>query len=174
MRPSLVALHSVTGLGKPVEVRESKDKIRVFRGPREIAVHDKVISTLRNQRRTLTEHRPPRGQRAAPPPVLPEERELAGAGAPFADYAAAIKKRGGSRWPAALRRLAQMRRDYPAAQLAAAIRSATHYGLYDLDRLERMILKQVATDFFVLPADRDGIAVDIDDTDDHTEDGDEG
>jgi hypothetical protein len=40
---------------------------------------------------------------------------------PFADYAAALKQRGGLRWPAAVRRLAQMRRDYPAAQLAAAI-----------------------------------------------------
>ena len=39
-------------------------------------------------------------------------------------------------------------------QLTAAIRTAAHYGLYDLDRLERMILKQVATDFFVLPVDR--------------------
>ena len=164
-------------LGKPIEVRESKDKVRVFRGPREVAVHDKIISTLRNQRRTLAVHRPPRGQRAAPVQVLPEERELAAAGAPFADYAATLKKRGGLRWPAALRRLAQMRRDYPAAQLAAAIRTAAHYGLYDLDRLERMILRQVATDFFVLPAARDEVvaATDADDTgNDDQEDGDEG
>jgi hypothetical protein len=158
-------------LGKPVEVRESKDKIRVFRGPREIAVHDKIISTLRNQRRTLAAHRPPRGQAAAPMPQLPEERELVDAGPPFADYAATIRKRGGSRWPAALRRLAQMRRDYPAAQLDTAVRTAAHYGLYDLDRLERMILRQVATDFFVLPADRDTAIADV--TSD-SEDGDEG
>ena len=81
-------------------------------------------------------------------------QELAAAGPPFTDYAAALKQRGGLRWPAALRRLAQLRRDYPAVQLTAAIRTAAHYGLYDLDRLERMILKQVATDFFVLPVDR--------------------
>lgn len=157
-------------IGKPVEVRESKDAIRVFAGPREVAGHDKVISTLRHQRRTLAAHRPPRGQGAGPPQVLPEERELAAAGAPFADYAAALKKRGGLRWPAVLRRFAQMRRDYPTAQLAAAIATAAHYGLYDLDRLERMILKQVATDFFVLPVERgepDGV-------DDDPEDGDEG
>jgi hypothetical protein len=142
-------------IGKPVEVRESRDTIRVFRGPREVATHDKIISTLKNQRRTLAAHRPPRGQGTVPAQVLPEERELAAAGSPFADYAVALKKRGGLRWPAALRRFAQMRRDYPAAQLAAAIHTAAHYGLYDLDRLERMILKQVATDFFVLPVVRD-------------------
>ena len=54
-----------------------------------------------------------------------------------------------------------MRRDYPAAQLETAVRTAAHYGLYDLDRLERMILRQVATDFFVLPADRDTAIADL-------------
>lgn len=141
-------------IGKAVEVRETKDKIRVFVGPREVAVHDKAIATIK-QRRTLVEHRPPRGQLAAHMPPLPEERELADAGAPFADYAAALRKRGGSRWPLALRRFAQMRRDYPAVPLVAAIEAAAHYGLYDLDRLERMILRNVATAYFVMPALRD-------------------
>lgn len=141
-------------VGKAVEVRETKDKIRVFIGPREVAVHDKAISTVK-QRRTLPEHRPPRGHFAAHVVPLPEERELADAGAPFAEYARILKKRVGSRWPVALRRFAQMRRDYPAAPLAAAIETAAHYGLYDLDRLERMILKNVATAYFIVPADRD-------------------
>jgi hypothetical protein len=47
-----------------------------------------------------------------------------------------------------------MRRDYPAAPFDAAIEAATHYGLYDLDRLERMILKNVATAYFIVPAER--------------------
>ena len=51
-----------------------------------------------------------------------------------------------------------MRRDYPTAPLITAIETATHYGLYDLDRLERMILRNVATAYFVLPADRDAPA----------------
>jgi transposase len=143
-------------IGKPVEVRETKDKVRVFVGPREVAVHDKVIATAK-QRRTLAEHRPPRGRQAAHLAPLPEERELGGAGAPFAGYAVTLKKRAGSRWPIALRRLAQMRRDYPAAPLVAAIETAAHYGLYDLDRLERMILRNVATAYFVTPADREDL-----------------
>jgi hypothetical protein len=48
-----------------------------------------------------------------------------------------------------------MRRDYPTASLIAAIETAAHYGLYDLDRLERMILRNVATAYFVVPADRE-------------------
>jgi hypothetical protein len=143
-------------IGKSVEVRETKDKVRVFLGPREVAVHDKAISTTK-QRKTIVEHRPPRGQGAAHVAPLPEERELAGAGAPFAGYAVTLKQRVGPRWPIALRRLAQMRRDYPTAPLAAAIETAAHYGLYDLDRVERMILKNVATAYFVLPAEREDL-----------------
>jgi hypothetical protein len=50
-----------------------------------------------------------------------------------------------------------MRRDYPTAPLAAAIETAAHYGLYDLDRVERMILRNVATAYFVLLAEREGL-----------------
>jgi hypothetical protein len=140
-------------IGKAVEVRETKDHIRVFVGPREVAAHDKVVSTLK-QRKTLAAHRPPRGQAAVQVPALPEERELTVAGAPFADYAKTLKQRAGSRWPIALRRLAQMRLDYPAQPLAAAIETAAHYGLYDLDRLERIILRKIATAYFVVPDER--------------------
>lgn len=140
-------------IGKAVELRETKDKIRVFVGPREVAVHDQRATPGGRQRTTLAEHRPPRGQVAA---ALrsPDEDELAAAGPPFAEFAAMLKKRV-MRWPVALRRLAQMRRDYPAAPLVAAIESARHYGLYDLDRLERMILRNVATAYFIARADRD-------------------
>jgi transposase len=140
-------------VGKAVEVRETKDHIRVFRGPREVAVHDKAVSTLK-QRKTLSAHRPPRGQSAVHVPPLPEERELVAAGAPFADYAKTLKQRAGLRWPVALRRLAQLRLDYPAAPLCAALEAAAHYGLYDLDRLERMILRNIATAYFVVPDER--------------------
>ena len=39
-------------------------------------------------------------------------------------------------------------------QIVAAIEAAIHYGLYDLDRLERMILRNVATAYFIVPAER--------------------
>jgi len=44
---------------------------------------------------------------------------------------ATLKRRVGPRWPIALRRLAQMRRDYPAAPLVAAVETAAHHGRYD-------------------------------------------
>jgi hypothetical protein len=45
-----------------------------------------------------------------------------------------------------------MLREYPREPLLAAAREAARYGLYDLDRLERMILRRVAGDYFVLDA----------------------
>lgn len=140
-------------IGRRVEVRETKDKIRVFLGPRQVALHEKVLMTGAKQRKTLPEHRPPRGKRADKQ-RSPDELELAAAGPPFSEYAVTLKKRS-SRWPVVLRRLAQMRRDYPTAPLCAAIETAAHYGLYDLDRLERMVLRNIATAYFVVPAERD-------------------
>ena len=83
----------------------------------------------------------------------PEERELLASDAPLSDYAKVVKERSG-RWPAALRRLLQMSRDYPKKPFVDALTSAAHYGLYDLDRLERMVLRNIATEYFVAPADR--------------------
>ena len=41
-------------------------------------------------------------------------------------------------------------REYPREPLLAAVREAARYGLYDLDRLERMILRRVAREYFLL------------------------
>ena len=41
-------------------------------------------------------------------------------------------------------------REYPREPLLAAVREAARYGLYDLDRLERMILRRVVRDYFLL------------------------
>jgi hypothetical protein len=45
-----------------------------------------------------------------------------------------------------------MQRTYPPGPFIAAIEQALHYGLFDLGRLEDLILKQVAGDFFALKA----------------------
>ena len=67
----------------------------------------------------------------------------------LARYAAALKQRGRSL--RALRRLLDMKRSYPAEPFLAAIEQALHYGLFDLGRVEALILKYVAGDFFRLP-----------------------
>ena len=50
----------------------------------------------------------------------------------------------------ALRQLLRLLREYPREPFLAAVGEAAQYGLYDLDRVERMILRRVARDYFRL------------------------
>jgi transposase len=141
-------------IGRQLEVRETKDKVLVFDGPRQVAEHERTF-TFDKRRSTKKEHRPPRGTGTkCLRESTPEERELLAAEPPLADYAKLVKARGSNRWPERLRRLLQMRRDYPPKPFFAAVQTAAQYGLYELDRLERIVLRNIATEYFVAPADR--------------------
>jgi hypothetical protein len=149
-----VALHSnrysvpVSWIGRRVEVRETKDKVEIQLDARNLVAHARVVDQ-QQQRITVAAHRPPRGQGVKRDPH-PEEQAILQAAPELADYVAALKQRGRKVVALALRQLLRMVRDYPRAPLLAAVQEAAHYGLYDLDRLERMILRRVASDYFVL------------------------
>ena len=49
-----------------------------------------------------------------------------------------------------MRQLLRMIREYPRQAVLAAADEAARYGLYDPLRLERMILRRLARDFFLL------------------------
>ena len=65
-------------------------------------------------------------------------------------YLTALQKHGRQSFVLALRQLLRMIRDYPRDGVIPAIEEAARYGLYDMDRLERMILRRLARDFFLL------------------------
>jgi hypothetical protein len=44
-----------------------------------------------------------------------------------------------------------MLKEYPREAFLAALASAEQHGLFDLERLEKMVLKRIAKDYFVLP-----------------------
>ena len=70
----------------------------------------------------------------------------------LASYLQALKRQIGQR-RAPLRRLRAMLQDYPRSAFLAALAIAEHYRLFDLDRLERMVLKRIAAEYFVPPAE---------------------
>jgi hypothetical protein len=80
----------------------------------------------------------------------PEEKAIVAAIPEITDYVAALKQRSRKLPAIALRQLLRLVREYPRTPLLAAVREAAHYGLYDLDRLERMILRRVAREYFLL------------------------
>jgi transposase len=136
-------------ISRRVEVRETKDRIHVYDGPRCVAVHERIVDPA-DARVTLPEHRPPRGAKVfARDTLSPEERELSKAGPEVVAYVAWLKRRGRSL--RVLRRLAAMVRDYPREPLLAAVRVAVHFGLDDMDRFEGLVLRRIAGDYFPLP-----------------------
>ncbi len=111
-------------------------------------------------------HRPTRGRGRAPATPCPEEQALLSAQPELSGYVAALKKKTRGRGVRRLRKLLALMREYPRAPFLEAVRTAAHYGLYDLDRLERMVLRNIAHDYFVLPLEQQGSDNDTEDDDD--------
>jgi transposase len=135
-------------IGRQLEVRETKDRIDLYVGPRCVAAHQRLWGHMSERVRiTLPEHRPARGERILPT-VPPEELALLQAEPHIAGYLTALKKREHGRGTLALRKLLRMLREYPRDAFLTALAAATEYGLYDLERVERLVLRHVARDFF--------------------------
>ena len=139
----------VSWIGRRVEVRETRDRIAIELDPRHIVTHARVLTPL-SQRITLAEHRPPRGEGMKRGDPHPEELALVEAAPQIAAYVADLKQKGRKVAVVALRQLLRLLREYPRQPLLAAVAEAARYGLYDLDRLERMILRRVARDYFLI------------------------
>ena len=136
-------------IGRRVEVRETKDKIEIQLDARRLVTHRR-IAEAQHIRVMLPEHRPPRGERSARPDPHPEEKAIVTAAPELTDYVAGLKQRSRKVITLALRQLLRLVREYPREPLLGAVREAAHYGLYDLDRLERMILRRVVREYFLL------------------------
>jgi len=139
----------VAWIGHRVEVRETRDKIEIEMDARHIVTHARAVTPL-SQRVTLAAHRPPRGEGVKRNDPHPEEKAIVEAAPETALYVAALKQKGRKVVALALRQLLRLLREYPREPFLAAVREAAQYGLYDLDRLERMILRRVARDYFLL------------------------
>ena len=136
-------------IGRRVEVRETRDKIEIQLDARRLVTHRR-IAEAQHIRVMLPEHRPPRGERSARPDPHPEEKAIVTAAPELTDYVAGLKQRSRKVITLALRQLLRLVREYPREPLLGAVREAAHYGLYDLDRLERMILRRVVREYFLL------------------------
>ena len=140
----------VAWIGRRVEVRETCSKIEIQLDARHMVTHERVADA-EHRHIMLAEHSRPRGVRRPDP--HPEEELILKAVPEIADYVAELKKNSRKMTVLALRQLLRMVREYPREPLLAAIAEAARYGLYDLDRVERMILRRVARDYFLLNND---------------------
>jgi hypothetical protein len=139
-----VALHSncysvpVDWIDRRVEVRETKDKIEIQLDGRRMVTHRR-IAEAEHQRITLAELRP-RGQACATARSTSGRKRHCRRRPRVGRVCGRLEAAQSQGITLALRQLLRFVREYPRQPLLAAAREAAHYGLYDLDRLERMIL----------------------------------
>jgi hypothetical protein len=139
----------VSWIGRRVEVRETRDRVEIELDARHMVRHVRVL-TPEKIRITLPEHKPARGQGIKRSDPHPAEHALIEAVPAIATYVAALKQKGRKVPAFAMRQLLRLLQDYPREPFLAAVAEAARYGLYDLDRVERMILRRVARDYFLL------------------------
>jgi Mu transposase, C-terminal domain len=134
-------------LGRSVEVRAYKDRVVLYDGKRQVAEHRRVEDG-QGARVTNPEHRRPRRKPGEAHPLLPEEQVLRAAGTEIARLGELVKFRHGAR---GLRKLHRLYMDYPDEAFAKAAATAVAFGLHDLDRIERLVLRTVRSAYFRLP-----------------------
>ena len=141
-------------IGRQLEVRECKDRIDLYLGPRCVASH-RPLHQRHPGRVQLPEHRVPRGQRVERKRAE-EEALLRGLPEPLRVYVEALRRQlPPLRATLSLRRLLALRRDYPEEPFLSAVQTATTYGLFDMERLERLILRTIGSEYFVIPSAED-------------------
>jgi hypothetical protein len=139
-------------VGKKVAVHKRPEQVLVYAERKLIAEHPRLIGQRQGEQRARGHHA--QLERRQPPAgPCPQEQALTGRDPRLDAYVVALRKRAPGRGVAKLRPLLELQRAYPAEPFLAAIEQALHYGLFDLTRLERLILERVAGDFFDLEGD---------------------
>jgi Mu transposase, C-terminal domain len=134
-------------IGQNLEVRETKSEIQVFDGPRVVATHPRRVGDLTRIRLPKSERA--EHQRKRNEQLLAEERQLHAELPTFREWITELHRRAPrGRAVAWLRQLKRLLRDYPQAPLQQALQEACRFGLYNLDRIETMTLRNIRKDYF--------------------------
>jgi hypothetical protein len=141
-------------VGKEVEVHKLWDRVEVFFKNQKVADHPRLLDK-RETRVTAQGHHPPFNRRKAHEGPCQEEKALIGQHEWLDSFIKGLKKRSSGRGIMPMRRLLDLKRTYPPEAFEKAMVQALRYGLYDLTRLEQMILSHVAGDFFNIEDDEE-------------------
>lgn len=136
-------------IGSKMEVQKHWDKVLIYDKQKMVAEHKRIIDR-KDTRSTLPNHHPPLNHKISHQGPAKEELLLAGKSAELDLYMENLKKRSHGRGVFNLRRLLNLQRTYPQQSFMAGILIALNYGLYDLARLEKIIIQNIAGEFFEL------------------------
>ena len=149
-----VSLHGMrysapsNALGRAVTVRESDKEVVLLHGHEELARHRKLTGADGHNQSTLTGHER-RGN--YPRTALPEETRLKELGSAMADYLARLKVERGVRYVWSLRKLYGLLCQHRTEDFLRAVARASEHGLFDVRRIETILLSELAHQEYLLP-----------------------
>jgi len=130
-------------LDRELTLKETMDTVTLMDGSKELCVHARLPDGERGESR-LPGHGRDRSRRrvASTRAATAEERWLTEQSPTLASYIAGLKRLGSRRFPSQLRKLYALCNDYKVAQVVAAVERAMTYDLFDVTRLEKMLLQE--------------------------------
>jgi hypothetical protein len=134
---------------KQVDVYKYLNEICVNYNHSEVARHERLIGRV-NEQKKCESHHTKKVWQFAQHKADQTEQALVGQYDVLDVYVAEFKKRVRGRGLRSMTYLLHLKRTYPSDAFVAAVSRALNYGLYDLNRLEDLILRYVAGDFFNL------------------------
>lgn len=136
-------------VGEKLEVQKHWDKVVIYNRQKMVAEHKRILNR-KGTKATLPKHHPPLNRKISLQGPPKEELLLIGENKELDLYVKNLKNRSRGRGVLNLRRLLNLQRSYPTEPFMAGVSKALQYGLYDLARLEKIILDNTAGDFFDL------------------------
>jgi hypothetical protein len=139
-------------IGKLVEIREEVGRVVIHDGHTPIAEYGKAQDGAR-VRLPWPKAWATRSSKASS--LSPEEESLRRVAPDLGPLLDALRVRYGGQGRKGMRRLHRLWLSYPSDAVLSAAQEAMRFGMTDLDRLESMVLRRVATDYFKLREDDD-------------------
>ncbi len=139
-------------IGKEMQVRETKDRIIVLDGREEVANHEKK-EPGQSQPALPRPAGSPRRQKSA---KVVEEDKLKALGEPMIAYLDALKEKRGPRYFWSVRKLWRLLCQYRESDLKASVAKALEHRLFDVNRVETVLLQDLAQKDYQLPLGFDG------------------
>jgi len=136
-------------IGKTVDVYKHPEEVKIFYRHQEIAVHPR-LAEKRHGRSTLKGHHTRLYAKETNEALKKTEESLRCCHEILDTYVGKLKKHVRGSGVRQLNRLLSFKHTYPSEGFISAIKKANHYGLYDLNRLEELIIKYVAGNYFNL------------------------
>lgn len=140
-------------LRQTVTVRESDKEVVLLQGHEELARHEKIRVSEGRSHATLPAHE--RRRKHPPSAVMPEETRLMELGEGMADYLARLKVERGGRYVWSLRKLYALLCQHRTEDFLNAVARASEHGLFDVKRIEGVLLGELARQEYLLPMEQE-------------------